>query len=192
MKKTLLFVILAGLVGISTHTTQPANFDSISIKISGPARTMLAWAITTGSIYALGNIASRVIERAAHYRFNNEIDQLGIIDGKQGLIDTVLINHYALCNKGSFKQIGEIIRILPYKSAPTNRLPLPFVYHQECIHYYINALWWAQLWTIGQKKYHDIAQLRTLLKHIEEIISTDYRYTQELSQAIKTSSTTCA
>lgn len=137
-------------------------------------------ALTAGTLYLAGNIYARLVERAAYYRFNDEIEQLQHLDAQDGIIALMLQKHYSNIYPGIFTQLSRTVRLLPTCAVDPGLATHPFVQHRKDISNYLDHLWWAQWWTLFTRKYDDLGRLRICLKQIKDVITTDYRYTKEL------------
>lgn len=171
MKKSLFLLLTA--IGLIAPTSETKTLS---------ARSAGYLALAAGTTYASGNIYARLIERATHYRFDEEMEQLGYANAREGLIASILDKHHKARNKPWHTYLYETACLLPHDTVAHNRQVFPFVRNQENIRRYLNKLWWAQWWTLGQQKYQDLKALQILLENIQAIINTDYRYTQELQK----------
>jgi len=182
MKKQLLLIALSTLVTPVTELqAQPllVKYECEEISFTIPIVTVLA------TSYILGNIYARVVtERAAHYRFSDEIELLQKEDLdddtlKEEFLKVVLNKHYKNVHKSFKKRWSEILRLLPTSKVPDSRKAFPLTQHEDDLNCYLNSIWWCQWWTIFQSKYNDLEKLKNTLAKAKEMILTNYKYTKE-------------
>jgi len=176
-KKTSALILLCGLL-LPTQETKPVSFN-VGVSIDIPLKYIVG---ITAVTYAVGNIYARLIERATHYRFDDEMSHLQHINPSESVVQEMLQAHNHHLNKSFFSCLREQLQLLPTACVEEELAVFPFVQHRRDLDSYLGSLWWSQFWTVFTQKYRDLAELRVCLQQLRNIIITDYRYTQELQR----------
>jgi len=176
-KHTSTFILILALI-IPTNKTKPIPFK-LGITIDIPAEYIVGTAVLG---YVSGNIYARLIERAIHYRFDNEMSYLQQIDPSYSVIQEILQTHNRNASKGFFTRLYECVQLLPTSSPKEDLVVFPLIQHRHDLDSYLTRLWWSQWWTLLTRKYDDLAALRVYLQQLKNIVISDYRYTQELQR----------
>ena len=178
MKKQLsTLLLIVGLI-IPAQTTQSVSCN-LGITIDITAKYIVGAAALT---YLSGNIYARLVERATHYRFDNEINILQYIDPSDSVIQEILQKHNKNVSKGFFTRLCERIQLLPISAVEEDLAVFPLLQHRRDLDSYSSSLWWSQWWTVFTQKYDDLTALRVYLQQLKNIVISDYRYTQELQR----------
>jgi len=170
MKQLSIVLIVIGLL-MPAQTTHTLSDLEKKIIITASSTALLA--------YISGNVYARLIERAAHYRFDNEMDHLQHINPSPDVIQEILQNHDMNIRKGFFTRLCERIQLLPTGEVEPELLSFPLLQHRRDLDSYLLSVWWAQWWTLFTQKYNDLNALYVCLDQLKKIVISDYRYTRE-------------
>lgn len=163
MKKQ--FLLASLLLGVMHQDVRASDTEAQKVALIA-----VGTAVVVGGTYVIGRCSAGMLHAWGERQYAAEIDLLArsayndhLID--QELIPYVLLAHEKLCNS--------------WLSNPGMYRNYPLLFYKKNLDWFVNNLWFLQIFYIGNDFRDDIQRLVAKLERIKGYIVSDYRFVAE-------------
>lgn len=167
MKKISIFSKLVLILSIITVPGRAKADNNAPLIIAGGA------VVGVGFLYVTGRASSAVVYALAKRRYEPEMELLQRMVYKPAVLEEELVPYILDCHE----QANQSFFFNPgiYKN-------YPLLKYKNDLDWYINKLWYLQLFRLGTDMRHEISTFMDKLQIIRRYIITDYRFVREQRQ----------